>query len=125
MHLPIYLDLQKALRRNPTLAEDKLWQRLRGKQTWYKFRRQHPMVDYVADFYCHALQYVIEVDGSIHQDQTKQIEDENKDINLESYGCSVQRFTNDQVLNDIETVMIQIHLTISTIKNKLLADDAE
>src|SRR5262245_34949711 len=109
----------KALRRNPTKAEAILWERLRGNQTGYKFRRQHPMSNFVVDFYCHALKYVIELDGDIHKNSIKELEDENKDLNLEAIGYAVQRFTNAQVENDIEEVMIEIHKTLSYLSSKI------
>lgn len=56
----------KELRRKTTPAEDALWHRLRAKAFLnLKFRQQHPIGKYIADFYCHALQLVIEVDGGI------------------------------------------------------------
>ena len=115
----------KKLRQNPTKAEEKLWERLRGNQTGYKFRRQHPMDDYVVDFYCHALQYIIEVDGSIHEEEMKKLEDENKDIDLEYKGYVVQRFSNDQVLNAIDDVMVEIHRTISYLEKKIAEKQAD
>lgn len=105
-------------RQHPTIAEHILWERLRGNQTGYKFRRQHPMLNYLVDFYCHALQYVIEVDGSIHGEPMNDTEDKNKDLTLEENGIYVQRFTNEAVINDIESVMEQIHATLSFLKEK-------
>ena len=107
-------------RQHPTKAEHILWERLRGNQTGYKFRRQHPMLNYLVDFYCHALQYVIEVDGSIHGEPINDVEDKNKDLTLEENGIYVQRFTNEAVINDIESVMQQIHSTLSSLREKRL-----
>lgn len=53
-------------RKNPTMAEDMLWECLRGKQLGYKFRRQHPVNDFIADFICVEKNLVIEVDGGYH-----------------------------------------------------------
>ena len=108
----------KAMRLNPTPAEEMLWSRLRGKQTGYKFRRQHPFSDYVVDFYCFAVAYVIEVDGNVHDNPTNKLEDENKDIDLDSKGIFVQRFTNEEVLGDIESVMNQINETLENLNAK-------
>ena len=108
----------KAMRFNPTPAEELLWSRLRGKQTGYKFRRQHPFSDYIVDFYCFALKYVIEVDGNVYDNPIFNLEDENKDIDLDFKGIFVQRFTNEEVLGDIETVMMQIHETLLTLSIK-------
>ena len=103
-------------RQHPTKAEEILWERLRNNQTGYKFRRQHPMINYVVDFYCHAVKYVIEVDGPVHGEAMNDLEDKNKDMNLVERGIFVQRFTNDEVINDIESVMEQIHATLSMLR---------
>ena len=58
----------KALRNAMTPAEDLLWQLLKNNQLGEKFRRQHPIGIYVADFYCHKHQLIIELDGGIHND---------------------------------------------------------
>lgn len=57
----------KELRKDLTHSEQTLWDHLRTKPLGYKFRRQHPLGIYIADFYCHALKLVIEIDGSIHK----------------------------------------------------------
>src|SRR5688572_25602055 len=64
--LPQVFENAKALRKNMTDAEKLLWYHLRQKPNGYKFRRQHPIWMYIADFYCHAKKLVIEIDGSIH-----------------------------------------------------------
>ena len=117
---PLLFGFARTMRNNPTEAEALLWSRLRGKQTGYKFRRQHPFSTYVVNFYCHALKYVIEVDGDIHEDAVHQLEDDHKDKDLEAKCILVQRFTNEEVLNDIETVMLQIHETLSMRRKKYL-----
>lgn len=97
----------KQLRQQPTPAEHRLWQYLRNKQLLgYKFRRQHAIYNYIADFYCRARMLVIEVDGSIHNQQVEH--DQTRDKNLESLGYTVVRFTNAAVLNDIENVLSKI-----------------
>lgn len=56
------------LRKNMTSAEKMLWERLKNKQVLnYKFRRQHPLANFIADFYCHKAKLIIEVDGGIHE----------------------------------------------------------
>ena len=54
------------LRKFPTREEDMMWMYLSGNKLGVKFRRQHPLFLYVADFYCHELKLVVEIDGSIH-----------------------------------------------------------
>ena len=109
----------RAQRKHPTKAELILWEKLKGNQTGYKYRRQHPLGNYVVDFYCHPLKHVIEVDGPIHGEPMNALEDESKDISLEEYGYVVSRFTNDQVLFHLDAVMEQIHSTHDLIRNKL------
>ena len=103
-------------RMNPTEAEQILWEKLRANQTGHKFRRQHPIFDYVVDFYCLGLKYAIEVDGGVHLNAINQLEDESKDLTLKENGIFVQRFTNKEILLHIEYVMSQIHQTISNLE---------
>ncbi len=63
---PLY-QMARELRNNATHAETILWGYLKTKPLNHKFRRQHPYSIYILDFYCHSLQLVIEVDGSIHE----------------------------------------------------------
>lgn len=95
----------RELRNNSTVAEDILWGYLKTKPHGYKFRRQHPYAIYILDFYCHSLKLVIEVDGNIHNE----IEVKNNDVirqkHLEQDGLNVERFTNDEILNKLETVI--------------------
>ena len=108
----------KALRNRETFAEKLLWSRLRNNQLKYHFRRQHPLSNYVVDFYCEALKLVIEVDGSIHADPIVVIEDKNKEESLVSYGLEVIRFTNDAVIKDVDAVVQLIRNKISMIDNE-------
>ncbi|MBK9106663.1 MAG: endonuclease domain-containing protein [Saprospiraceae bacterium] len=98
----------KNLRNNQTFAEKLLWSRLRNNQLGVRFRRQHPVANFVVDFFCHTHQLVIEVDGNVHLDKTVQIEDQTKTESLVGLGLTVVRFTNQQVIEDIEMVIAQI-----------------
>jgi imidazole glycerol-phosphate synthase subunit HisF len=106
----------KALRNRETFAEKLLWSRLRNNQLGYHFRRQHPLSNYVVDFYCEALKLIIEVDGSIHADPIVVIEDKNKEESLVSYGLVVIRFTNDAIVKDVDAVVQLIRNKISEIE---------
>ena len=108
----------KALRNSETFAEKLLWSRLRNNQLQYHFRRQHPLSNYVVDFYCEALKLVIEVDGSIHTDPIVAIEDKSKEESLVSYGLEVIRFTNDAVIKDVDAVVQLIRNKISMIEDE-------
>ena len=95
----------RTLRNQLTLAEKILWEELRGKQIGVKFRRQHPLLKFVVDFYSHQVKLIIEVDGSSHENSTRQQEDQEKDFNLRTAGFHLIRFTNEQVINHTEQVM--------------------
>ena len=95
-------------RRPMTLAEDRLWQELRGDRLGVHFRRQHVIGMYIADFVSLKNRLVIEVDGEYHQTSAQQMEDQYRTNYLQSKGYRVIRFTNQQVLTDIESVMTKI-----------------
>lgn len=91
------------LRANQTKAESLLWDLLRGSQLCgLKFRRQHPIAHYYADFACVRKRLVVELDGEYH-DQVS-AEDIQRQKHLESMGWDVIRFRNDDVLQDVEAV---------------------
>jgi very-short-patch-repair endonuclease len=95
------------LRQQLTPAEATLWEALRGRQLGgLKFRRQHPVGRFIVDFYCPSCKLVIEVDGSIHARQ--QAYDQVRTDQLQIFGYSVLRFTNDEVMNDLATVLCRI-----------------
>jgi very-short-patch-repair endonuclease len=94
----------RRLRQQLTPAEDQLWSALRGRQLLgLKFRCQHAVGRFIVDFYCPSCKLVIEVDGDIHTQQKAY--DEARTEQLESYGYRVLRFTNEEVLNDLQTVL--------------------
>ena len=115
----------KALRNRETFAEKLLWSRLRNNQLEYHFRRQHPLSDYIVDFYCEMLKLVIEVDGSIHADPIVALEDKNKEESLLSYGLEVIRFTNEVIIKDVDSVVELIKNKIDSIEasNKIQKTD--
>ncbi|WP_233264528.1 MULTISPECIES: endonuclease domain-containing protein [unclassified Flavobacterium] len=96
----------KKLRANLTEAEEQLWLALKNNQIdGYKFRRQHPLSIYIADFYCHALKLVIELDGGYHLTEEQQLLDEERTKNIEFQGLKVIRFTNEEVLVQLPKVL--------------------
>ena len=104
----------KQLRENPTEAEEKLWLALKDKQVGdYKFRRQHPLGIYIADFYCHALQLVIEIDGDYHLEEEQHVLDQKRTSDIEFQGLKVIRFTNEEVLFKLAEVIDKIKEFIS------------
>jgi cyclase len=96
------------LRHAETEAEQLLWSRLSNKQLGVKFRRQHPILDYIADFYCHAHKLVIELDGPIHDTPENQSYDSARTRSLNDFNIKVMRFTNDEVVADIDNVVQKI-----------------
>lgn len=96
----------KKLRKNPTKAEELLWEILRNKQlSGLKFRRQHPFNNYIIDFYCPSRKLAIEVDGPIHDSDWQEEYDKKREKRLKSFGITTIRFTNDEVLNDPNMVI--------------------
>jgi very-short-patch-repair endonuclease len=101
--------LARELRKNQTSAEALLWDLLRDRKLLgFKFRRQHQVGDYVADFYCREAQLVIECDGSAHHGNESWQHDQNRDIYLVSQGLRVMRFGNEEILTDIDRVLSEI-----------------
>ena len=109
------LALAQQMRRQPTRAEAQLWSRLRGRQLdGLKFRRQHIIAGYIADFYCPAIQLVVEVDGPHHQCQQPQ--DEFRTEVLGECGVRVIRVSAEAVMNNLDEVIRYIR--------RVIADDA-
>jgi len=97
--------LRVQLRANMTEPERRLWYRLRGGQLGVKIRRQFGIDRYIVDFYCPARRLVIELDGDSHYTQEGMIYDQERDQYVASLGMKVIRFTNQQVMQELETVM--------------------
>jgi len=95
-------------RREMTRSETILWKALREEFRGIKFRRQHPVGDYIADFLCLSHKLVIEVDGDYHNEPQQQKEDQWRTEYLQSKGYHVIRFKNEKVDNDIKGVISKI-----------------
>ena len=96
------------LRWRATNAEAVLWEAIRDRRLGgLKFRRQRPFGPFVVDFVCPEARLVVEVDGPVHDDQDEQ--DAYRTEFIASYGFRVLRFTNDDVLNRLPTVLDRIH----------------
>ena len=100
-------DFANKLRKDMTKAEACLWKyALRaGKLSHWKFRRQRPVLNYIADFMCKDLMLVIEVDGYTHLLEETIKKDKKKEGDLEEVGFKVLRFQDKEVLEDIENVI--------------------
>lgn len=99
---------QSQMKKEPTEAEKVMWQMLRGKQLGDKFRRQHIIGNYIADFVCLEKKLVIEIDGGYHSTPEQQAYDEERTRYLQTQGYKVLRFTNEAVVATPETVLNQI-----------------
>lgn len=92
-----------------TEAEGVLWEALRDRSLHgYKFRRQHPISDFIADFYCHECKLIVELDGEYHNDIEQREYDEGRTFELNELKIKVVRFTNQEVLEDIDFVLSEI-----------------
>ena len=108
----------KHLRKNMTKAENILWNYLRKGINGFKFRRQHPIGIYIADFFCHKAKLVIELDGSVHNQEDVKSNDEMRQKNLQNWGYEVLRFKNEQVFKQIDDVLNIISEIVNNIIKK-------
>jgi cyclase len=112
----------KKLRNTMTDSETFLWMHLRNGINGLKFRRQHPIGLYIADFFCYKVKLIVEIDGSIHNKKEIQIQDKLKEDDLIKWGYHIIRFTNKEVHQDVDKVLERIKdkiidITISHIQN--------
>ena len=107
-------DRAKSMRAAATPAEHRLWQILRGKRFGgYKFKRQLPIDDYIADFVCLSARLVVEADGGQHADNPR---DTRRTAYLEAQGFRVLRFWNNEIFDNEEGVLTHI---LDTLKSPL------
>ena len=83
-----------------------------------KFRRQHPIGLYIADFYCHKAKIIVEVDGSIHNNSETISNDITRQNDLEKLGYTVIRFTNAEIFEEADMVLNKISESVNNIINK-------
>ncbi len=96
----------KQNRVNSTPAESALWEELRNKKLkGYKFRRQRPVGVFILDFYCHTAKLAIEIDGEYHLEQEQQIYDRARTELLNQAGIQELRFTNQDILTNLPSVL--------------------
>ena len=105
---PLLWAFAKENRNNPTEAERLLWFYLSNKQFGVRFRRQHIIGQYVADFACLEKMLVVELDGGYHSLPEQQISDEQRTADLQKWGYRVIRFTNEELFNGIDLVLTKI-----------------
>jgi len=106
---PITFENARILRKELTKAEAILWKSLRNRKlAGVKFRRQHPIKQFIVDFYCASKKLAIEIDGAIHDPEDAKEYDENRSHELEEIGIRILRFSNEQVVYEMDEVLNQI-----------------
>ena len=99
----------RALRREMTVAEQRLWQRLRMHRVGkLHFRRQQIVAGYIVDFYCDAARLAVEVDGPVHEDPRQRERDEDRDQILAAHGVRVIHITNEEVFSKLSDVLSRL-----------------
>ena len=111
-----FKEFARANRKNPTPAEDIMWQNLRNKKQGVNFRRQHSIGEFIVDFVCLQENLIIEIDGSIHDIQEQKEYDEMRTEYLKIFGFRIIRFSNDEVIHGLNSVL-------RNIQNNLTSDD--
>ena len=100
--LAILRERARARRRNPTSSEASLWRRLRKQRLGVRFRRQHVVYPYIADFYCHSKRLCVEVDGPCHDQEA----DHRRDAMIHArHDVETLRFSDEDVEFDVDGVV--------------------
>ncbi|UOQ96758.1 DUF559 domain-containing protein [Hymenobacter sp. 5317J-9] len=102
----------RGMRQEATPAEERLWQCLRGAQLGEKFRRQHSIDRYIADFVCLSQKLIVELDGAGHLEPDQADYDRGRSALLAELGFQVLRFSNEQVLSQMEAVLTTIKASL-------------
>jgi len=106
---PEIFEKAKQLRDSMTETEKKLWEYLKGKKMMgLRFRPQHPIFRFIADFYCHPVKLVIEIDGGIHKSRDQREYDINREDEINNLGIEIIRFKNEEIENDFQYVLEKI-----------------
>ncbi len=104
----------RLLRKEATEAERVLWEGLRGRRLQgLKFLRQYPIGPFIADFCCRDRRLVVEVDGEVHRMELQAAKDTERDLYLRGQNYMVLRFTNEDVLTDLKTVLRRIAIAVT------------
>lgn len=111
---PELKQLARQLRKNSTLPEVLLWQNIKQRGYGVQFHRQVPMLNYIVDFYCHEIGLAIEIDGSSHDHNY--LYDANRQGELEVYGVTFLRFSNEDVKKNMFSVLLVIEETVKRLQ---------
>ena len=104
----------RALRREATLAERLLWERLRNRQMGgVRVRRQQPIGPFIVDFFVPAAKLVIEIDGAVHEGDDEAARDRERERQLEATGLRVLRVRNADVRADLEAVVARVRAALT------------
>lgn len=111
---PLLKDFARKNRLNMTLAENVLWQHIRNNALGHKFLRQYIIGDFIVDFICRNEGLIIEVDGAYHSEPSKEEDDKMRDDILREHGYHVLRFSNNEILNNLNCVIDEIDKFLNT-----------
>lgn len=107
-----------------TKAEVYFWNRVRQSAVrGVKFRRQHSIDKFILDFYAPELKLAVEIDGGYHNLLKVRQYDARRSRRIESYGITIVRFTNDEVLQTQDTTIIRLEAIIDSLRSKLVAPE--
>ncbi|MEO8108911.1 MAG: endonuclease domain-containing protein [Ginsengibacter sp.] len=109
---PVIFANAKKLRNEQTPSEIIFWNLLKQHFPNFRFKRQHPISNYIADFYCHKLKLVIEIDGSVHREEEVKSNDKLRDDYMQSLDLKIIRFTNEEVCKNGELVVKKLRSII-------------
>ena len=117
---PALKQLARNLRKESTLSEVLLWQKIKGKALSVEFHRQVPIDNYIVDFYCHELMLAIEIDGNSHEIETVYQSDSIRQERLEDLGVRFFRISDHDVKSDMENVLRGLVDIIEDVKKNRL-----
>jgi very-short-patch-repair endonuclease len=120
--IPAILKIARDLRHPLTLAEAKIWSRVRNRGLGFKIRRQHPIWRFISDFYFAEAKLVIEIDGDSHMEPDQEEYDRARTRWLEERGYEVFRIRNEDVHRHLENALNEIYLICSERVAKLHAE---
>lgn len=111
-------EFAKKLRANPTKSEALLWEAVRAKRLGVKFRRQHVILGWIADFYCARYKLVIEIDGGSHEPLWKMENDDYRDSAMRKHGFIVLRLWDKTVESNLPEALEQIRTVMAHVQNQ-------
>jgi very-short-patch-repair endonuclease len=111
---------RRLLRKNMPRAEALIWAKLKGKEMLgYKFRRQYSVGRYIVDFYCPRLKLAVEIDGDSHYQKGSEDSDKHRQAFIESFGIQFLRFTNEDVLKNLEGVLETVRRRVLEMNSRI------